>query len=197
MTRRSPVWIVVVALAAACAVIAGQRSGGAQTAVPVADPNGYDVAVEDDGGIHLPAVDFEREWEHLGTWSLAEADAAGAGELHQVYTQPGVAAWYRSEGEFPDGAVLVKQVLETASADLTTGRASWGTTVAGWFVMVKDRRGRFEGNPLWGDGWGWAWFGAGDLRNTTTKTRQECLGCHVPAKGDDWVYVRGYPALGR
>ena len=27
-----------------------------------------------------------------------------------------------------------------------------------WFVMIKDEKGRYPGNPLWGDGWGWALF---------------------------------------
>ena len=27
-------------------------------------------------------------------------------------------------------------------------------------VLIKDAKGRYPGNPLWGDGWGWALFKA-------------------------------------
>ena len=62
--------------------------------------------------------------------------------------------------------------------------------------MVKDGTGRFAGNKLWGDGWGWAYFDATD-RTKTTSTDYEtgCKGCHVPAEATDWVYVQGYPVL--
>jgi hypothetical protein len=36
------------------------------------------------------------------------------------------------------------------------------TDVKLWFVMVKDSKGSFPGNDLWGDGWGWSWFDAGN-----------------------------------
>ena len=40
---------------------------------------------------------------------------------------------------------------------MTTGDAHWasGTKL---FVLIKDEKGRFTDNPLWGDGWGWALF---------------------------------------
>lgn len=181
-------------VAGVAAVIAGLGLP-AQTEPPADRFDGFEMIVDGEGAIRLPSVDFRREWEHLGTWSLDSADSEGAGGFHQVYTQPGVAEHYRRTGEFPDGAVLVKELQKASSADLTTGRASWGHEVEGWFVMVKDRRGRFQGNPVWAEGWGWSYFGVDDGRNTTTKTYQECLGCHVPAQDDDWVYIRAYPAL--
>ena len=148
-----------------------------------------------DGTIRLPE-DF-RTWTFLGTWSIDSDEAAGgAAEFHAVYTQPETAAAYKRTGQFPDGAVLVKELLATDTSDMTTGRASRGTTTKGWFVMVKDSQGRFPDNPLWGDGWGWALFNAGDRTNTVTKDyAAECLGCHVPAQATDWIYVQGYPIL--
>ena len=29
----------------------------------------------------------------------------------------------------------------------------------------------------------------------TTNYKADCLPCHVPAKKDDWIYIRGYPEL--
>jgi hypothetical protein len=31
--------------------------------------------------------------------------------------------------------------------------------------------------------------------SVTTDHEADCLGCHVPAKGNDWIYTEGYPAL--
>jgi hypothetical protein len=47
-----------------------------------------------------------------------------------------------------------------------------------------------------GGGWGWSWFDAANPVKTTSKDfRTDCLGCHIPAKATDWIYVSGYPGL--
>lgn len=157
--------------------------------------NGFETAVDDTGAIRMPDVDFRAEWTMLGTYSIAGEE--GAEGLHVVYTQPGVAQAYRETGSFPDGTVLIKELLGTTTEDLTTGTVSYAADTSGWFVMVKTATPRFKDNPLWGDGWGWAYFDAEDPTTTpTTDYKAECQGCHIPARKTDWVYVRGYPVLG-
>jgi hypothetical protein len=34
-------------------------------------------------------------------------------------------------------------------------------------------------------------------RNVATDCKTDCKTCHVPAKKDDWVYVRGYSILAK
>jgi hypothetical protein len=64
--------------------------------------------------------------------------------------------------------------------------------------MVKDSKGRFPKNDLWGDGWGWALFEAKDAKkNVATDYKTDCRTCHVPARKDDWLYIRGYPVLAK
>jgi Cytochrome P460 len=64
--------------------------------------------------------------------------------------------------------------------------------------MMKDSKGRYAGNKLWGDGWGWSWFDADNPSKTTsTDYKADCQSCHVPARGSDWIYVGGYPPLRR
>ena len=94
----------------------------------------------------------------------------------------------------PDGAIIIKELLKAKTASMTTGTVSRGSDIEGWFVMVKDTKGRFRANPLWGDGWGWVLFGP-DRKPTTKSYKSECLGCHIPAKSTDWIYVGGYPVL--
>jgi hypothetical protein len=94
------------------------------------------------------------------------------------------------------GTVLVKEVFGTTTSGMTTGTVSHATRLKGWFVMVRDSRNTRRGNALWGDGWGWSWFDAGDRsKTTTTNYKAQCQACHVPVRASDWIYVDGYPPL--
>ena len=152
--------------------------------------------VDDKGDLRVPAH-YQAAYQFLGSWAVAADDGPGAKEMHVVYASPGTIAAYRKDGHFPDGTVLVKEVFKaTTTKGMTTGTVSSAGTLAGWFVMVKDDVGRFPGNKRWGEGWGWSWFDAANPTKTTSKDfRTDCLGCHIPAKATDWVYVFGYPGL--
>jgi hypothetical protein len=155
-----------------------------------------DGAVTADGRIQVPDG-FRERYVLLGAWAVAgDADTGGKLGLHVVYAPGDAVAAYRKTGRFPDGTVLVKELFNGKTEDLTTGQATSAADVAGYFVMVKDREGRFSGNPLWGDGWGWSFFAAGRTQAAETKDYvTECLGCHEPARATDLVYDYAYPVL--
>jgi hypothetical protein len=147
------------------------------------------------GSLHVPDA-YRTTYQSLGTWAVGADQGPGAKELHVVYASPGTIAAYRSNRSFPDGAVLVKEVFETATGRMTTGTVSRAESLKGWFVMVRDSKGLHPGNKLWGDGWGWSWFNAGEPSKTTsTDYKSDCRPCHVPAQATDWIYVGGYPPL--
>lgn len=152
--------------------------------------------VDDRKTPHVPA-DYRSKYEFLGAWAIASDTGNGSKQMHVVYASPGTTSAYRRMGVFPDGAVLVKEVFDTSTAPMTTGAAvSRVEGLKGWFVMTKDATGSHSANPLWGDGWGWSWFDAGNPSITTSKSyKADCQGCHVPASATDRVYVQGYPAL--
>ena len=159
-------------------------------------PDAFSPYVDADGKISIPK-DF-RSWYFIGTWAVAtdEDDKVGSNGFHSVYTQPETVAAFRSNGKFPDGAVLVKELFKATTDTMTTGEISYAAETEGWFIMIKDTQARFKGNGLWGDGWGWALFNADAPATTVTKDyKAECIPCHVPAENDDWIYVRGYPGL--
>ena len=147
-------------------------------------------------------------WPTLGTWSHAKVDggATNIHEYHVVYTQPETIEYYQKKRRFPDGAVLVKELLHSETMSMTTGPAvGHATTIKGYFVLVRDTKGRFKESPLWGDGWGWSFFNADDrVKTKSTDYKVDCIPCHVPAKDlapqnakkdDKWIYTLGYPVL--
>jgi cytochrome c len=153
--------------------------------------------VSKDGAITRP-TDYRETFLHLGTWAVAKKANEPVFEMHNVYCRLEDIQGFRKNGKFPDGATLVKEITNVSADQLTTGQSSWSTNNKIWFVMIKDSKGRFPGNDLWGDGWGWALFKADEpARNVATDYESDCKTCHVPARQDDWIYVRGYPVLGR
>lgn len=162
---------------------------------PAAKPSDFSPYVDVDGGISLPD-DFETKFVHIGTVSVAPKPGEPVNEIHGTYTRKEDLEAFRRDGKFPDGAVLVKDVRATTNAKLTTGSAAFGADVKVWFVMVKDAKGRFPKNDLWGDGWGWGLFEGKDRKKQVAVNYQtECRSCHVPAKKNDWIYTQCYPAL--
>jgi cytochrome P460 len=154
--------------------------------------NGFDL-VDKAGILHKPA-DYRDRYQALGVFSVA--DLNGNVDLHYTYAPPGTAEYYRKNGKFADGTVLVKEVFATDHGPMTTGEVHWAKGTKVWFVMIKDEKGRYPGNPLWGDGWGWALYTSdAPDKQVATDYKKDCLGCHVPAKMTDWVYVQGYPVL--
>jgi hypothetical protein len=169
-------------------------AGGVLDTASGEETNGPLPFVDSDGTIHFPGK-VRDSWVHLGSWGSADLNSADPAQ-HDVYTQPETLKAYRKTGKFPDGAVLVKELRKIESAPMTTGQMNRAGDEILWFVMIKDTEGRFPGNDNWGEGWGWALFNAGATeKNASSNFRADCLGCHIPARGTDWVYVQGYPSL--
>jgi len=150
--------------------------------------------VDAKGNIQLPD-NFRMNMVHLGSWFVPEGAASG---FHDVYTERESAEAFQKTGKFPDGATLVKELRASKAGDYTTGHGvSYATAeLKQWFVMIKDSKNRFSSNPVWGDGWGWALFKTDDkTSNVAADYKADCLGCHVPAKDNDWIYIEAYPGL--
>ena len=176
--------IVILALV----VSGGLKEARSQT---TARFNGFDL-VDKAGNIRKPN-DYRDKYEALGAYTVLDPKGD---QMHFTYASPGTAEYYRKTGKYADGTVLVKEVFGTDHAQMTTGDAHWASGTKVWFVMIKDAKGRYPDNPLWGDGWGWALFKS-DAPDTQVATayKKDCLGCHIPAKATDWVYKQGYPVL--
>src|SRR5580704_1518734 len=156
----------ITSLILALVVLNGQQPARSQSKGSF---NGFDF-VDKTGNIRKPA-DFRDLYQELGVYT--PVDLNNNTEMHYTYASPGTAEYYRKTGKFADGTVLVKEVFATDHAQMTTGDAHWATGTKVWFIMIKDEKGRFPGNPLWGDGWGWALYksDAPDSRSQLTSKK--------------------------
>lgn len=59
--------------------------------------------------------DYLRTYRYPGTWTVLADDGQAANELHVVYASPGAVDAFQKTGQFPDDAVLVKEVSEAAT----------------------------------------------------------------------------------
>lgn len=150
--------------------------------------------------LRVPEVDYRLEWVFLGAFSLRADDPEdGTKGLHDVYAPREAVEAYRKTGTFPDGTVLVKDSFLTKTEEMTTGTVSYADHLKGRFVLVRDSTNRNAKNsPLWGDGWGWAFFEGEETEKTvTTDYRKDCLGCHEPVRSQDFLHTQAYPILRR
>jgi hypothetical protein len=158
------------------------------------DRNLYDgfKLVDKTGNIRKPA-DYREMYQMIGTWTVLDPKG---NQIHDVFASPGAADYFRRNKKFADGTVLVKEIDETDHGQMTTGNVNWAANTQVWFVLIKDSKGRFPNNPLWGNGWGWFLYKAdAPDKQVATDFKKDCLQCHVPAQADDWIYVKGYPVL--
>ena len=186
MRRLLPSMLLISGVIAVTAVVAHSEW---ETAAAASDPQAL---------LHVPDVDYRRDWVLLGSFSvLADDPETGAKEFHVVYTLPENVDVYRKTGAFPDGAVLVKDVFATKTEAMTTGTSSYADTLIGRFVMVRDQANKYAGaSPLWGEGWGWAFYeGTEKVKTVSTDYKQDCLGCHEPVRNQDFLHFQGYPIL--
>ncbi|HWA46694.1 MAG TPA: cytochrome P460 family protein [Dongiaceae bacterium] len=186
MKRLIPAALLIFAAVAVTAVVAQSKWEMAEAA---SDPQAL---------LQVPDADYRRDWVLLGSFSvLADDPEAGAKELHVVYTPRENVDAFRKTGAFPDGAVLVKDVFAARTEAMTTGTSSYADTLAGRFVMVKDQANKYAGaSPLWGEGWGWAFYEGTETKKTvSTDYQQDCLACHEPVRDQDFIHVQGYPVL--
>jgi hypothetical protein len=148
--------------------------------------------VDKAGNIAKPS-DYLDKYQVLGSYFVL--DPAG-NQMHMTYASPGAAEYYRQNGQFADGTVLVKEVLGTEHAEMTTGDAHWATGTKVWFVMVRDSAGRHKDSKLWGEGWDWSLYKSdAPDKQVAVSFKNDCQGCHVPAQKTGWIYVQGYPVL--
>lgn len=133
-----------------------------------------------DTGVPYPSG--YRNWHHVKSMVIEEGHPlfASFGGIHHLYANRAAMQGYQS-GTFPDGAVIVFDLLGAQSADhaLTEGPRK----VVG--VMRKDAK-QYAATG----GWGFEAFPGGDhsKRAVGANAATTCFGCHQAQKAHDYVF---------
>src|ERR1700753_1214539 len=101
MSRR--VSFFIVASIVALVLITGHQPVRSQSA---SSQRGFDLV--DKTGIIRKPPDYRDLYQYLGTYTVLDPKG---NQMHATYATPGTAEYYRKNGKFPDGAVLVKEVF--------------------------------------------------------------------------------------
>jgi len=132
----------------------------------------------------VPYPNGYRKWVHVGTTLVGPQSPffATSGGIHHIYANDKAMKGYET-GTFPDGAVVVFDLLETKELN--------GATTEGprkrIDVMQKDSQ-RFSSTG----GWGFERF-LGDSETDPTLTEEKraaCFSCHEKRKAQDFVFSK-------
>lgn len=125
-----------------------------------------------------------RDWRHVKSMLIEQGHplAESFGGLHHIYANAKAVEGYRT-GRFPDGAVIVFDLLEAVREDHAVVEGA--RKVLG--VMQKDARA-FAATG----GWGFEGFAAGDpnRRVVGAEAAAACFGCHAGQAASDFVFSR-------
>jgi hypothetical protein len=133
-----------------------------------------------------PRVDYPagyRQWTHVKSMVIFsdKHPLFGAfGGIHHVYANPAAERALVKGGTFPDGAVLVLDLIEA--------KEEGGAWVEGPRKLVGVMH---KSRAKWGKTGGWGFEGfKGDSRaeRVVKDPRTECFGCHQSQRDNDFVF---------
>jgi hypothetical protein len=138
-----------------------------------------------------------REWIYVGTPvtpnELNNGKAAFP-EFHNVYIYPEHFKKWKKTGSFPDGTILMKELVSVGSKQAASGVGYFMGEFIGLEATIKDSK-RFKSEP--GQ---WAYFSFTREGKKPAKTGKafpanKCNFCHQAFAKDDWVFTQYYPVL--
>jgi len=139
-------------------------------------------AVADDSSVPYP--EGYRGWTHVKSMVIRPGHALwdSFGGIHHIYANEQAMSGYRS-GRFPDGAVIVFDLLEAVETDTDITEGS--RKVLG--VMQRDVE-RFRDTG----GWGFEGFAGGDPAKPVVGANADeaCFQCHQARAAHDFVFSR-------
>lgn len=149
-----------------------------------------------DADNNLERPEGYREWVFVGTPvtpnDLNPPEAAFP-EFHNVYIHPADFAHWRRTGTFPDGTVIIKELVSVGSKQAVSGKGYFMGAFVGLEATVKDRK-RFPDEPGH-----WAYFSFGHSLPLADAAAPfptaACNACHAASAADDFVFTQYYPVL--
>ena len=137
-----------------------------------------------------------REWIYLGTPVTPNDMNNGKApfpEFHNVYMPQSAFEAYSTTGEYPEGTVLVKELVSVGTKKATSGKGYFMGEFIGLEVAIKSAA-RFPDEPG-----NWAYFSFGHSYPLAEKAAPQptivCNTCHDASADEDWVFSQYYPVL--
>lgn len=139
-----------------------------------------------------------REWIFVGT-PLTPNDMndgkAAFPEFHNVYIDPVSWEYWKKLGEFPDGTIIVKELVSVGSKQAPSGNGYFQGEYIGLEAMVKSGQ-RFPKEP---GNWGFFRFTIEDSSmlhsEALPQPAENCQACHQRHAAKDQVFTQFYPVL--
>jgi len=139
-----------------------------------------------------------REWVFVGT-PLTPNDMndgkAAFPEFHNVYIDPESWEHWKQHGEFRDGTIIVKEMVDVGGKKAASGKGYFMGQYIGLEAAVKSER-HFPGEP---GNWAYFSFTNEDLETLKPRTapmaQATCNSCHGSLADDDFVFTQHYPVL--
>ena len=138
-----------------------------------------------------------RTWIYVGTPTTPNDMNNGKAafpEFHNVYIDPASYTYWKKNGTWRDGTILIKELVSVESKAAVSGSGYFMGKFIGLEATIKSKK-HFPNEPG-----NWAYFSftnpEGDLKDigVAFKTNQ-CNACHDASAADDFVFTQYYPVL--
>jgi len=152
--------------------------------------------INSDGTLKRP-VGYRR-WIYVGspnTPNVLNNGKAPFPEIHTVYIDPDSYKHYAKTGEFPEGTILMKELISVGSTQAASGNGYFMGEFIGLEATIKSKK-HFPNEPA-----NWAYFSFTDQEGGPVKETAKafdtasCNSCHEANAEDDWVFTQYYPVL--
>jgi hypothetical protein len=187
--------LVAIACSAATAVFI-PGAGSPRRAMADEQPGRVDPPVEFDADGAMLRPSGYREWTQVGTPVTPNDMNDGEApfpEFHSVYISPDAWAAYKRTGAFPDGTVMIKELISVGGKKASSGNGYFMGDFIGLEVSMKDSS-RFSDQPGY-----WSYFSFGHEYPLADAAMAEpavsCNVCHEVNARQDYVFTQYYPVL--
>lgn len=157
-----------------------------------------EMAVHFDEQDNLIRPEGYREWIYIGsplTPNDMNKGKAPFPEFHAVYVQQQNFTEFKKIGKFPDGTILVKELISVGSKKAASGHGYFMGEFIGLEASLKDSK-RYPNEPG-----NWAYFSFTTEHGKPFKEKVKalptsaCNACHQSFAEEDWVFTQYYPVL--
>jgi hypothetical protein len=139
-----------------------------------------------------------REWVYVGT-PVTPNDMnngkAAFPEFHNVYIDPKSWAYWKKNGSFRDGTILIKELVGVGSKAAVSGNGYFMGDFVGLEATIKSSK-HFKDEP---GNWAYFSFSSKDHKTLTSEAAAfataSCNACHAASAADDFVFTQYYPIL--